>query len=211
MNTQKLWSLAIFAVIVFGAMQPVAVSAHCEIPCGIYGDRMRVDMLEEHFRTVEKSMKMIRKLEKKDPGNANQLVRWVVNKDEHANKIQTIVYQYFMNQRIKPAAKKDAKAYNKYVKEITLLHRMLVQAMKCKQTTDKNHVQKLRKLLDAFDKSYFADKKDESAGGKGKSGMHEQGEPHGHMHGEEQGHMYEGEHHGHMHEEEEKHRAEDSR
>jgi len=41
------------------------------------------------------------------------------------------------------------------VKQITLLHGMLVQAMKCKQTTDEAHVEELRSLLDSFEKVYF--------------------------------------------------------
>ncbi|MDY6953871.1 MAG: superoxide dismutase [Ni], partial [Thermodesulfobacteriota bacterium] len=34
-------------------------SAHCEIPCGIYDDQMRIDMIAEHITTIEKSMKQI--------------------------------------------------------------------------------------------------------------------------------------------------------
>ena len=32
--------------------------AHCEIPCGIYGDSVRIALIYEHITTVEKSMKM---------------------------------------------------------------------------------------------------------------------------------------------------------
>lgn len=132
--------------------------AHCEIPCGIYGDRMRVNLLEEHFQTVEKSMKQIDKLKKDPKDNANQLVRWVNNKELHANKIQEIVYQYFMNQRITPVKESKNEKYSKYIKQITVLHRMLVESMKCKQTTDTDHVKELRRLLDRFEDSYFEDK-----------------------------------------------------
>ncbi|MBN1556761.1 MAG: superoxide dismutase [Lentisphaerae bacterium] len=138
------------------------VLAHCEIPCGIYGDRMRVEMLEEHFRTVEKSMAEIRRLEAAEDGNANQLVRWIVNKEEHANEIQHIVYQYFMNQRVTPVDENAGKAYERYVAQITLLHRMLVQAMYCKQTTDAEHVQKLSTLLHAFEHVYFEEPEEHS-------------------------------------------------
>jgi nickel superoxide dismutase len=130
-------------------------AAHCEIPCGIYGDRLRVDLLKEHFETVRTSMQAIRKLEAADSPNANQLTRWVVNKEDHANKIQEIVYQYFMNQRIVPADRSDRKAFDKYVTQITQLHQMLVAAMKCKQTTDETHVEELQALLKSFEKSYF--------------------------------------------------------
>ena len=131
---------------------------HCEIPCGIYGDRTQIDLLEEHIRTVDKSMKQIISLQKKPAENANQLVRWIVNKEEHANKIQEIVYQYFMNQRITPVDADGGDKYTDYVTKITLLHRMLVQSMKCKQTTDSAHIKELRNLLDRFEKAYFAGK-----------------------------------------------------
>ncbi len=35
------------------------VYSHCQIPCGIYGDPARFDMLAEHITTIEKSMKQI--------------------------------------------------------------------------------------------------------------------------------------------------------
>ena len=44
------------------AMVPASVQAHCQIPCGIYGDEMRFQMLEEHITTIEKSMKLIGEL-----------------------------------------------------------------------------------------------------------------------------------------------------
>ena len=36
--------------------------AHCEIPCGIYDDEMRIKMLAEHVTTIEKSMAQIQEL-----------------------------------------------------------------------------------------------------------------------------------------------------
>ena len=68
------------------------------------------------------------------------------------------VYQYFMNQRIKPVVPEKKEAYKKYVKEITLLHQILVYSMKSKQTTDIENVKKLGVLLSEFSKSYFSKK-----------------------------------------------------
>jgi len=138
---------------VIGLTASVA-TAHCEIPCGIYGDRMRVKMLREHFKTVEKSMNKIQELQAEDDINYNQLVRWVNNKEDHANKIQEIVYQYFMNQRIKPV-EEGAEGHDEYLSQVELLHKMLVQAMKSKQTTDVEHVENLRSLLTDFEAMYF--------------------------------------------------------
>jgi nickel superoxide dismutase len=80
--------------------------------------------------------------------NHNQLARWVVNKEYHANELQHIVTQYFMTQRIKPDAKK-------YVEKLTLLHKILIRAMKCKQTTDLAHIVTLRSLSKGFQDLYL--------------------------------------------------------
>ncbi len=121
---------------------------HCEIPCGIYDDHMRVAMIAEDAATIEKSMQQIISLGNQKPIDYNQLVRWTVNKETHANKIQEVVSQYFMIQRIKPDT-------DKYEEKITVLHKMLVAAMKCKQTTDLSHVETLRSLLKTFESLYF--------------------------------------------------------
>jgi nickel superoxide dismutase len=134
------------AIFIFAA----SAASHCEIPCGIYDDKMRITMLEEHITTIEKSMGQITDLEKGQ--NSNQLVRWVMNKEKHAAAFQEIVTQYFLTQRIKP----DEKLYSE---KLSLLHQMLVYGMKCKQTTDLNHVSKLKQLVKEFEKLYFASHK----------------------------------------------------
>jgi len=49
-------------------------AAHCQIPCGIYDDELRVQLIEEHITTVEKSMNQIVALGKASPVDYNQLV-----------------------------------------------------------------------------------------------------------------------------------------
>ena len=127
---------------------PVKVFSHCQIPCGIYDDEMRIEMMNEHIGTIEKSMNQIMQLQKEGLQNSNQLVRWIMTKEDHANEIQEIVSQYFMTQRIKP----DAKDYSK---KLGLLHEMLINAMKCKQTTDLTYVSKMRDLVNEFQGLYF--------------------------------------------------------
>lgn len=136
-------AFAILLLISTGAL------AHCEIPCGIYDDAMRIKMIGEHISTIEKSMGQIIDIEKSEHHNSNQLIRWVMNKEDHANKLQEVVTQYFMTQRLKVGAKN-------YDQQLTLLHQMLIAAMKAKQTTDLSHIAELRKLVADFDKLYFA-------------------------------------------------------
>jgi nickel superoxide dismutase len=124
--------------------------AHCQIPCGIYDDQLRAQLIAEHATTIEKSMKQIMELSKATPSpkNYNQLMRWISNKEEHAAKVQDIVTAYFMTQRIKPGQ-------DKYAEKVILLHKMLLTAMKCKQTTDIAHVEALQAHLKEFEKLYF--------------------------------------------------------
>jgi nickel superoxide dismutase len=129
--------------------------AHCEVPCGIYDDSVRIDLIKEHITTIEKSMKLIVELSNDENPNYNQLVRWVMNKEEHASKIQEIVSQYFMHQRIKPTDPADKENYQKYLKQLELLHKLQVYSMKAKQTTDLENIKLLRKTVVAFEESYF--------------------------------------------------------
>ena len=146
-------ALLLLAGFVFIANQKVY--AHCEIPCGIYEDSLRVKLIAEHITTIEKSMNQINELSKAGAVNYNQLVRWVMNKEEHAVKIQEIVSQYFMHQRIKPVGPENAEAYQKYLWQLELLHHLQVYAMKAKQTTDLTFVENLRETLAKFEKAYF--------------------------------------------------------
>jgi len=149
---KKTASLGILVfVMVFASM----VYSHCQIPCGIYGDQARFDMLAEHITTIEKSMQQITELSQKDTPNFNQIVRWVQNKEKHADELSHIVTYYFMAQRIKPAGNNKGKAYEEYIRKLTLLHEMLVYSMKAKQTTDLSNVEKLKTLLAEFRVVYF--------------------------------------------------------
>jgi len=128
--------------------------SHCEIPCGIYDDSTRIELLNEHVATIDKAMTQITELAAAGEKNYNQLVRWISNKDEHADKLQEIVTQYFLTQRIKPV-EPGAEGYAGYQQKTELLHRMLVAAMKCKQAVDHAYPAQLTKLVADFGAVYF--------------------------------------------------------
>ncbi len=126
--------------------------AHCQVPCGIYSDDTVLVDLHTHQATIEKAMGQITELSKDAGKNANQISRWVTNKEEHATKIQNTMTQYFLAQRVKLGeADTDKEAY---LKKITLIHQIIVHAMKCKQTTDVENAKKLHGAIDAFTKAY---------------------------------------------------------
>lgn len=114
-------------------------------------------MMREDITTVEKAMDQITALSatiRTDPLAQNQSVRWINTKEEHAGRIQEIVSAYFLTQRIKQKNPGDFQ-YQTYVNQTTLLQRMLVSAMKCRQTLDKSHTEELRSLIDQFIDVYF--------------------------------------------------------
>lgn len=131
---------------------PTLATAHCEVPCGIFDDARRIEMLSEHVTTIEKAMNQINALSDEDNPNYNQLVRWVTTKEEHAEEFQHVVSQYFLHQRVKPSTADDAA----YVQKLTLLHQLLVGAMKTKQTSDPAQLGQLRETIHAFAQAYFS-------------------------------------------------------
>ena len=127
--------------------------AHCQIPCGVYDDTMRVKMIEEHTLTILKSMNYLAS-NQNDLQQQNQVTRWIINKEEHAQEIQNIVSEYFLTQRIK--LKDDSKESKElYHAQLSVLHNILLDAMKCKQTINTNNTTSLLENLNKFVNLYF--------------------------------------------------------
>ena len=129
------------------------LSGHCQIPCGVYDDAMRVKMIEEHTLTILKSMNYI-KTNQNDLQQQNQVTRWIINKEQHAQEIQEIISKYFLTQRIKL---KDESQESKdlYHAQLAILHSILLDAMKCKQTVDTSITNSLLENLNKFVNLYF--------------------------------------------------------
>ena len=126
-----------------------SLEAHCQVPCGVYGDQRRFEEMLEDTRTIAKAMVQINELAGSHDAQAqNQLARWVATKEAHAANTQKIVADYFMAQRIK-ADKPN------YVKQLTSAHSVITSAMKCKQQVDaasaKNLEQAILNLYRAYE------------------------------------------------------------
>ena len=141
--------LLVAAIFVALVAVPVAyVFAHCEVPCGIYGDTRRFEDMLEDQATIAKAIGEIRSLSGASDAKArNQLARWVSTKESHATNTQHVIAQYFMTQRIK-ADQKD------YVKKLTAAHAVMVAAMKCKQDADPATAKALRGAILDFYRAY---------------------------------------------------------
>ena len=115
------------------AYAPISHS-HCQVPCGIFDDRAEVEAMLLDVVTARKSVKEIIALSgKTDPQSLNQLVRWINNKDDHADKIISTISEYFLAQRVK-TSQED------YTERLKKHHAVMVAAMKVKQNTDSKHL-----------------------------------------------------------------------
>ncbi|MBT3601729.1 MAG: hypothetical protein HN521_01575, partial [Candidatus Latescibacteria bacterium] len=84
------------------------------------------------------------------------IVRWVNNKEKHADHIREVVSQYFLAQRIKEPAEGDVAGAKAYTAKLVKLHQIIRTAMKCKQTTDVANAQKLHDQIHEFQELYNA-------------------------------------------------------
>lgn len=154
MNRIKFLAIVCLVFIGFGSIKTYA---HCEIPCGIYNDEVRIKLMYEHIQTIEKSMNQVVELSAAEKVEYNQLVRWVNNKEAHANELQTIATQYFMFQRVKLSEDPAIKAKN--LLQLELLHKICVLAMKAKQSTHVEVIKRLKKAVHDFEHAYLGEHK----------------------------------------------------
>jgi nickel superoxide dismutase len=119
-------------------------SAHCQIPCGIYDDHARVQAMLEDAATVAKAVTLINELAgKTDPQSQNQAVRWVVNKEKHAQSVISTISDYFLTQRVKPDQED-------YADRLVKHHAVIVAAMKAKQNADATHADALKASIEVL-------------------------------------------------------------
>lgn len=120
--------------------------AHCQIPCGIYDDQLRIELMEEHAGTIKKSIQSMN-----SSTVPSQQVRWTINREEHADELTEIVVDYFLTQRIKKSAPD-------YEKTVVQLHQIMQQIMRCKQKQEVEQADQLLEMIHDFEHLYLKDK-----------------------------------------------------
>lgn len=123
---------AALAVLVAGLAAPAVAFAHCQVPCGIYGDQLRFEQLLEDAKTIAKAQAQLNELlagGQPTAQSVNQMARWVMTKEDHAGKVQDTMQAYFLAQRIKADSPR-------YVEQLKAAHVVITSAMKCKQSAD---------------------------------------------------------------------------
>ena len=123
-------------------------TAHCQVPCGIYDDAARVTSMLEDAATVQKAVTSLATLAgKTDAQSINQSVRWVQNKELHAQRIIETISDYFLTQRVKPGQ-------DDYAIRLARHHTVILAAMKAKQSASADAAQVLRESIQAL-RAYY--------------------------------------------------------
>merc|ERR1712151_1145684 len=87
-----------------GATLPAAAAGrfHCQVPCGIFTDPLRVQAMVEDAATIRKAVVQSAELHKAGSlQDVHQMVRWINTKEEHATKIMETIGTYFLAQKVK--------------------------------------------------------------------------------------------------------------
>ena len=125
-------------------------AAHCQVPCGIYGDQRRFELMLEDEHTISKCQNELNGIADSgdySPQNVNQLVRWTTTKEDHAQRVQQTMLDYFLSQRIKTDDPQ-------YMTKLAAAHKVIVAAMKTKQSADPSTAKSLEDSIFAFYKAY---------------------------------------------------------
>ena len=120
------------AIVVAGCAAPSVALAHCQVPCGIYGDQLRFEQLLEDAKTIAKAQAQLNELLAEGQPTAqsvNQMARWVMTKEEHAGRVQDTMQAYFLAQRIKADSPR-------YIEQLKATHTVITSAIKCKLSAD---------------------------------------------------------------------------
>ncbi len=139
------------AIVLFSVFSTSSLSAHCQVPCGIFDDEVKFAQLEQNVETIAKAGRLIREISAQDSLSAKdkqQLIRWTMQKESHAQKIIDDAADYFLAQRIKT----DAEHYDD---KLELLHHIIVYSMKSKQSVENETYEMLGKKIALFKELYL--------------------------------------------------------
>lgn len=136
--------LLLILIPAFWCFASLPAFSHCQIPCGIYNDYARIQAMLEDAATVQKSIRLIVELaNKNDPQSQNQRIRWIMNKEKHAQNIINTISDYFLTQRVKPEQEN-------YPERLIKHHTVIVSAMKTKQHVDEKYLIQLKESIEAL-------------------------------------------------------------
>lgn len=105
------------------------LSAHCQMPCGIYHDDMVFDQIDQFVEKMVKCMWVLNNSKFQTPRERAEFIRWVGLKEKTSDEIAQEITTYFLQQKIKPGEEETAERLAK-------AHQLLFLLVAIKQNTD---------------------------------------------------------------------------
>lgn len=121
-----LFKASVLLVLIASAPQ---ISAHCQMPCGIYHDDMVYDRIDQYVETMVKAISIMKKNDFSSPEESNRFTRWVIQKETASDEAANIITTYFLQQKIKPGEEDTAK-------RLESAHKLLFLLVAIKQNAD---------------------------------------------------------------------------
>ena len=127
---KKLWMFkaAILTSFLLGA-NPLTLTAHCQMPCGIYQDAMIYDLIDQYAETMVKAVTVMNQSKFETVRERNEFMRWVMEKEKESNDTSQLITTFFMQQKIKPGEPDTQK-------RIEAAHKLLCLIVAIKQNAD---------------------------------------------------------------------------
>lgn len=105
------------------------VSAHCQMPCGIYHDEMVFDQVDQYVETMVKGISVLQDDKYQNVQDHNVSTRWIMLKEKASDEIADLITVYFLQQKIKPDEKDTTK-------RVLSAHKLLFYLVQIKQMVD---------------------------------------------------------------------------
>ncbi len=132
-----------FLSFIFVNFSRLELSAHCQMPCGIYHDEMVYDQIDQYTETMYKGITVMNQNKLESVHDFNDLTRWIMEKEKESNDIAQLINVYFLQQKIKPGEPETAK-------RLTTAHKLLFLLVAIKQNNDLKFVDQFIKQWEEF-------------------------------------------------------------
>lgn len=132
------------ATLLFGQMALTGpLTAHCQLPCGVYHDDLVFDQIDQYIETMYKGVTVITDSKFATVADRNETIRWVLQKDKASDEAAHTIMTYFLQQKIKPGEADTEK-------KVISAHKLLFLLVKIKQNVDRSIVLEFSKEWDTF-------------------------------------------------------------
>lgn len=128
----------------------LSLSAHCQMPCGVYHDDMVYDQVDQFVETTFKGISVMNESKFSTVKDKNEFVRWVMQKEKMCNDTAELLTTYFLQQKIKPDEADT-------VKKLTAAHKLLFLLVAIKQNTEIEFVKEFNTEWEKFKVMFHRD------------------------------------------------------